>query len=1609
MRRRVRRTPFRHSLWCATMTAGLFLVGCGGGSGDAPADRADTTPDITLSGVSQKGPFRSGSSVTAYRLVAGTRSDDTFATGTILDDTGSFTLQHISWTGPTEIVVTGPFFDEADGVWKERNITLSAVIRLDATAQQHANVNLLTHLASYYVTDALKKGKSFEKAAEEADTLLAQRFSLPLHDGITPEELNLLEGNGTRKEANAALLKLSAALLSARTETPDTILESIARDLNLTTKQARLAYQTWQSSARDVNLTSVAKTLAETFHIQTPPSQEDVTEETDAWTTAPIAGLIYKDPVSLTVDAMGSQSEQTDLHSIDGIVFNGARHGTVEAYLIGGEYPAFTYTSTECYEGTEDILYINDANETGHIYVTVRMPIDLEADDITREIYSDAVLHDAAVKTVPEGTSVSLTTDPTYGTASLRIEGTKLLLSYTPSTKNTDITDTFTYRLTASYNGCEKHAEGNVTVILKERPVTYLDDINLTLTVKEAVDFQVGLSHIEGITFEGIEHGRAEAYLIGNENPAVKYTSTDCFEGTETFRYTNASKETGVVAVLLTNPAHAEAPDKSFSLYNTASLNDEPLSAYREGMQISSETMPQHGSVSFSHTDDTFVFSYTPDENFSGTDGFTYRITDSVNGCAKSAVGRITLHVRSVIPQPTAQTSAAVRLQMTHPQPHDNDAFAYAVAAEEDILLIGAPMRRYEGTDERGAVFVYRNSDPTASLLQILRAPQSTTQPRIFGYAVAYHEGYLAVSSHVQGDTAANAEVYLYKKEDNGTFSYVASVTSPNDNDNNFAAALAVNGNYLVVGAPNEDDTGAVYVYPINDGRIDNDVYVTLQDDSGDASLTDYGSAVALLNDLICVANPTKASYDDSDDRGEVRVYGKNDKDEFVPLYTIKPPKSDANATMGFGRALHVWNRTLAVGAPNSQAQGKTDSGRVFVYVYDDNDFILLATVEDDAPVESERFGTAVALAHPYLAVTNDSVSGKPDAVRLYQYTDTGLYSLIGTFREIPTISENYWELYQERSRFGASVDIASDTLIAGAPASYAFGPLHTRAPKAGSAYLIECNATAPYWVNYRPHLLKDETDIYQELIASVPSEDYNLSISGSDGDLFVREDAYIRYGGGEEENGDGGSTLSYDAPQDSDGDNRYEMNLTFFIGGFSHAYALTWEVKEAFEYADEGYNSQADWDSPDYYRIPAGSTKYASARRLLIKNGYAYADAKNRIVVFSLDAGKAEKTALYAEAKLEEVNATDEINITDTGRFAATYRQEVFYDVSENGEIAVAGTQRGDEATLDDGTTVVNTNHYIHRFGNDGGYIDSFVVHEGSVTGCGSSDDRCVNDQIVSGDIRWDGQRLLVAYKTSYYEKTSDGNETRRRFSAIAVYDKNASGKYRRIQTVIAPYVTQGEASEDNTIEALETYNGYAIIASSYRNGTQTVRSLDIYAYDDNDKRYEAVAHITPPADTLAWHVSAKNEYLFVEYKRAGFTPLYTDVYRFNPQESNYRKLASLTDADAGATGDFNAWGTTATTFNAKTYLFKRFVKRGESIDYTSRTRTVPDAAYIAVFVWDDTQETFRYLGSFTHYDATADFAASFDAEGDAIFANTYHDDSGENTNYLHTFGIRY
>lgn len=268
--------------------------------------------------------------------------------------------------------------------------------------------------------------------------------------------------------------------------------------------------------------------------------------------------------------------------------------------------------------------------------------------------------------------------------------------------------------------------------------------------------------------------------------------------------------------------------------------------------------------------------------------------------------------------------------------PGDPEGFGFgrSIARSGDTLVIGAPQTGSFGA-VTGAVYVFELSGGTWSQTHKIITPDPPTSfGSDFGAKVAIHGDFLAVA---QPGFATTSSVFVYEKgasswslihEFEADTPRVPQNRGPNDDGDFFGVGLAMDGDELLIGSPQDDQvfryTRSAFVWARN-GQIAPGKYR-------------FGKSLALKDGVLAVGaylDDTGRSFLDPDYvPGSVVVFTKaggtwQQSGQVWPDLTRDP---DLVETPDYGYSLAHDGKDLIVGLPWARNSSGVQSGKAYIY-----------------------------------------------------------------------------------------------------------------------------------------------------------------------------------------------------------------------------------------------------------------------------------------------------------------------------------------------------------------------------------------------------------------------------------------------------------------------------------------------------------------------------------------------------------------------------------------------------------------------------------------------------------------------------------------------------
>lgn len=195
----------------SALVTGLCLNACGNMTIlDEETNASLVEGDV--SGVSQKGPFASGSSVTLYEMDENLHQTGLHFETVIDNDSGKYNIKEVSINGPYAwMVVNGYFMNELTGKLSSRKISLNGLVSVEDG--DNVNLNVLNHLAFNRINYLVQQGKSVAAAKKQAEGEVLKAFGFE-SDETSFDRMSIFSDG----EGDAKLLAISLIMLYQQDE-----------------------------------------------------------------------------------------------------------------------------------------------------------------------------------------------------------------------------------------------------------------------------------------------------------------------------------------------------------------------------------------------------------------------------------------------------------------------------------------------------------------------------------------------------------------------------------------------------------------------------------------------------------------------------------------------------------------------------------------------------------------------------------------------------------------------------------------------------------------------------------------------------------------------------------------------------------------------------------------------------------------------------------------------------------------------------------------------------------------------------------------------------------------------------------------------------------------------------------------------------------------------------------------------------------------------------------------------------------------------------------------------------------------------------------------------
>ena len=323
------------------------------------------------------------------------------------------------------------------------------------------------------------------------------------------------------------------------------------------------------------------------------------------------------------------------------------------------------------------------------------------------------------------------------------------------------------------------------------------------------------------------------------------------------------------------------------------------------------------------------------------------------------------------------------------PNGKSSDLFGFSVALSGDLLLVGTPYEDSAALDA-GAAYVFVRTNGTWTFEQKLVAPDFGAA-RWFGYSVAI-DGDKAIVGAPQADGSmlGAGSAYVFSRS-NGMWTLVSKIVASDGKPGDmFGQAVDIAGNSLLVGCPKSDtkgaDAGAAYVFLANGSAyVEQKKLLSTDSKGGDH----FGAAVAMNGETAVVGAPEADLF--GMDSGAAYVFFREGNLWSQQKKLISP---NGAAGDGFGWAVDVELDTAIVGSPMDDTGG-LDAGAAYAFKRTGISWNPSGGLVPQGLAADDRFGSSVAMSGSSVvvgALLDDTADMNAGAAYIFRHNGFSWY-----------------------------------------------------------------------------------------------------------------------------------------------------------------------------------------------------------------------------------------------------------------------------------------------------------------------------------------------------------------------------------------------------------------------------------------------------------------------------------------------------------------------------------------------------------------------------------------------------------------------------------------
>ncbi len=258
---------------------------------------------------------------------------------------------------------------------------------------------------------------------------------------------------------------------------------------------------------------------------------------------------------------------------------------------------------------------------------------------------------------------------------------------------------------------------------------------------------------------------------------------------------------------------------------------------------------------------------------------------------------------------------------ITREDASEGDSFGISVDICDNYVIVGALGVDDNGT-QCGMAYIYkRTGENWEEVTQLY--PSDTYENQKFGIQVCLNDQYADISN-LEDEVLGNFTGSVYIFERNGEKFTEKARLFPDDQAamNWFGMSISLYDNYLIAGAPHDNNQGSAYIFENIDENWTQTAKLTVTDYEG---LDNLGYSVAITDQYAIAGSIQQNEY-----TGSAYIYKKPETGWVNMTETVKLTASDGAEDDKFGRSVDISNNFVLVGASSQYSFYRTGSVYLF-------------------------------------------------------------------------------------------------------------------------------------------------------------------------------------------------------------------------------------------------------------------------------------------------------------------------------------------------------------------------------------------------------------------------------------------------------------------------------------------------------------------------------------------------------------------------------------------------------------------------------------------------------------------------------------------------------